>query len=155
MPDLRVRKNYDWENDCDNVLVQTCSYGCYGACNPPPEPVFDFAAISLLVQKGGTVKVVWNTATMQSCTITGSNGDSWTGLTSGTVSGSCTSSSQCSTGYTCLNSTCVQGKTSATIQGQTIYTARCIAEDDSILTKSTTVNIIPVFCEPGAGGCTP
>src|SRR5947199_2690124 len=78
-------------------------------------------------EKGYTVTVSWSTSLIDSCSITSNNSDSWTD-TSGT-------------------------KTSKQIMGQTIFTASCIGTDGSILTQSATVNLVPVFCEPGATGC--
>jgi len=114
---------------CVNQKVQTCTYGCsVGQCLPQPTPNLTFTVTPLLVAKNGTLQVTWSTANVTSCNITGTNGDSWTG-TNGT-------------------------QTSAHITSQTIYTARCIANDGSILTKSATVNLIPTFCEPATGvGC--
>jgi hypothetical protein len=86
-----------------------------------------FTVSPLLNQKGYTATVTWSTTLVTSCTVTSNAGDSWTG-TSGT-------------------------KTSLPINGQTTFTAKCTGNDGSTLTQSATVNLIPVFCEPGATGC--
>ena len=98
---------------------------------------------------------------MDSCTVTGTNNDSWPedpltdpGTISGTTLAGCSASSDCSYGYACLNNICTQGKSSAPIQGQTIYTISCILSvDGSTYTRSAVVNMLPVFCEPGTTGC--
>ena len=74
--------------------------------------------------KGNTVKVYWNIANVSACTVTGTNGDSWTGATSGTT-----------------------GKTSSAINQQTKYTLSCTALDSSPYQESTTVNLVPAYQE--------
>ena len=61
---------------------------------------------------------------MQSCTVRGDNGDSWSGLQSP-----------------------IGGETSATIQGQTTYTLSCIDLEGATHIKTATVRIIPTFLE--------
>ncbi len=120
---------YHQDTSCTNTKVQTCSYGCSGGlCLPPPTPTINFSVTPLLVRKGETVQVAWSTTNISACTVSGSNSDLWSG-TSGT-------------------------DTSLAIQSQTIYTIRCTSSvDGSTVSQSATVNIIPVWCEPGAAGC--
>jgi hypothetical protein len=78
-----------------------------------------------IVNQGGTVQVHWSVSNAQSCTVTGSNGDSWAGLSS--PSG---------------------GETSKPITAQVIYTLSCPAYGSNPnLTQSVTVNITPTYQE--------
>jgi hypothetical protein len=113
---------------CVNTLSQTCSFGCSsGACNPQPAATINFSVAPLLVRKGETVQVTWTTTNAASCTVTSTNGASWSGI-SGT-------------------------QTSSGIQAQTVFTIRCVSLSGPVVTKTATVNIIPVFCEVGTPGC--
>jgi hypothetical protein len=107
-------------------------YGCSGnACLVPPSPgegSIDggITATPRLVRPGGTVQLAWDVvnADPASCTVTGSNGDSWSGLASATV-------------------------TSGPINANTTYVLHCNGADVSILTydAQTTVSIVPTFKE--------
>ena len=78
-----------------------------------------------IVKSGASTKVSWNVSNAQSCTVTGTNGDSWTGLSS--PSG---------------------GETSSPIKGQTTYTLSCIGySPNPNLSQSETVGITPLFQE--------
>jgi len=74
-----------------------------------------------LVKSGGTTLVTWQTREVTSCTVTGTNGDSWTG-TAGE-------------------------QTSGTIVEETVYTLSCIAFDGSTVTDTVTVIVAPTFVE--------
>jgi len=73
---------------CVETTIEACSYLCTaGACVPPPDPRGNLdinnTAITIspgLVRPNGIATVVWGTDDTISCTVTGSNGDSWTGL---------------------------------------------------------------------------
>lgn len=130
---------------CVESLSQTCGYGCAGsACIPPPSIGFTpFSASNVtygpftatghlevkpsLLWSGNTTSVYWNVSNAQSCSVTGSNGDSWSGSFSGSG-----------------------GKTSSPITSQTTYTLACTgfpgATPISVI-ETVTVNIIPVFEE--------
>lgn len=129
---------------CKDSLYERCQYGCLvGICLPPPPAEFSstisassFGAFSAtghlqikpsLVRRGDTVNVYWNVQNVSSCTVTGTNGDSWTSKLSGT-----------------------NGQTTSPILGQTIYTLSCTAlprARPSSITESQTVNVIPSFQE--------
>jgi hypothetical protein len=121
---------------CPRTL-QACpaNFSCSnGACIPPPpiDVVSMLKAAPSLVKSGASSFVSWQVRNAASCTVTGSNGDSWTGLYSGT-SGQPTSPKQ----------------TSA-ILGQTTYTLNCTAlqgANPPSLTAVVLVNIIPIFIE--------
>ena len=130
---------------CVESLSQSCSYGCSGsACIPPPSIAFvPFSATNVLygpftatghlevrpslLWSGDTTSVYWNVSNAQSCTVTGSNGDSWSGAFSG-----------------------ASGRTSSPIVSQTTYTLSCSGLSGAAppsITETVNVNIIPVFEE--------
>jgi hypothetical protein len=77
-----------------------------------------------MVARGETVQAYWNMTNVTTCSVTGSNGDHWTGLSSGT-----------------------SGRTSGVITQQTIYTLSCAALDNSTYTETAIVNLLPIFQE--------
>ena len=116
----------DLVDSCTGATIQSCSYGCRsGACYVVPAPSAALKAIPSLVHSGDTTIVSWSALNVASCTLSGTNGNSWTGTSS-------------------------SGKTSSPIQAQTIYTLHCIgnpgAQPPSV-DKSVTVNLIPSFNE--------
>ncbi len=124
------------QNICVSSFSQTCSYQCSnGACVIPPAPSFTSTTgytghlqiLPSIVRAGGTVRVYWNVANVDSCTVTGSNGDVWTASSSGS-----------------------SGKLSGTIAQRTVYTLSCTALSGytpASFSESATVNILPVFQE--------
>lgn len=126
-----------YNSDCSYVdaVCQFSSYG-YGcssnSCQVPPSPAPDSSipgGIQVrpkLVLSGKTTQVSWNihNADPASCTVTGSNGDYWSGLAVGT-------------------------KTSSPIHSQTTYLLHCNGSAVPILTfdAQATVNIAPTFRE--------
>lgn len=115
------------QSDCSATLAQTCSFGCVGnACFIPP-PAADIVAVPSVVRAGETTKISWQAKYVQSCTISGTDGDSW----------------NCS-GNSCSATTTKQ---SNSIQNQTTYTLNCLALDASHVTQAATVNIVPNFVE--------
>lgn len=122
----RFRRNAD----CSNQFVERCSFGCAtGACLLAPQPSGHIQVLPRLVRSGEVTSVVWNADSVQSCTVTGTNGDGTgqndTGVWSG-ASGTQVSSS---------------------IGGQTTYTLTCLGTDSSTLVERASVNIIPNFEE--------
>jgi hypothetical protein len=77
-----------------------------------------------IVLKGKTTKLYWNISNVSSCTVTGTNGDSWSDATSGT-----------------------SGKSSSAINQKNVYTLSCTALDSSTYQESTTVNLVPAYQE--------
>jgi hypothetical protein len=103
-------------------LIQTCAFGCSGAaCLAPPPPSGNIRAIPQLVRSGDVTNVSWSAANVSSCTVSGTDSDSWSGASGSQVS--------------------------SKITGQTIFTLTCTGLDGSTLTQSATVNIIPIFQE--------
>lgn len=107
-------------------------YGCSGnACQAPPSPgpgsiPGGITATPRLVRAGNTVQVSWDVvnADAASCTVTGSNGDSWSGLASAT-------------------------RTSGPINAQTVFLLHCEGSAVDILTydAQATVSIVPTYQE--------
>ncbi len=120
-----------WHRDaeCSTNPIQACSLGCTaGACIGNAAPgVILWQVRPPLVASGNTANVSWQATSVRSCEVSGNNGDSWSGTTGAQVT--------------------------SPITAQTIYTLSCIGLDDSIVTRTGTVNILPVFCESGAPGC--
>lgn len=117
-------------NLCEVTQTQ-CTAPAY--CDSGPPPLCRYPAIpkSLvvvppLIRYGGTVAVRWSYPTAQSCTITGNNGDSWTGIIS-------------------------SGEQSRPITGETTYTAQCDDLDPDLISDDfvefVIVKIIPNIYE--------
>jgi hypothetical protein len=87
-------------------------------------PDLDLRVIPSLVKSGNTTKVNWSATNVTSCTVSGENGDAWSGLLSA-----------------------LGGNISKPITGETTYTLSCLALDGATITKSATVRIIPTFQE--------
>lgn len=110
-----------------------CSEGSSACLYPQPSFVVTtgltghLQVIPQLVSSGDTTQVHWNVDDVVSCTVTGTNGDSWTGLSAGTA-----------------------GQTSSPIVAQTTYTLSCAAYPTitpPTVTETATVNLIPIFEE--------
>ncbi len=112
------------------IAPQFCSAGQSTCISPTP--VFTqfgshsghLQASPVLVQKGGRARLYWNVGNVSSCTVTGTNGDVWSGTASG-----------------------ASGQQSAVLQEQTKYTLRCVKLDGTQFTENATVNVIPTFQE--------
>lgn len=113
----------------------TGSIGCNGQCNlssycgtnpggdgDPADIGADIIVSPALVQPGDTVVVTWSSTEMATCSITSNrNSDVW--------------------------STILGQQTSSPITQETTYSLSCTAFDDSVLTDSATVNLVPDFQE--------
>lgn len=115
---------------CEPPLM--CSPGVSG-CTAVPVPQVSISssghlkAVPSLVRAGDTTALHWTVQNAARCTVTGSNGDRWTGLSSG-----------------------ASGRTSSPIRSQTIYTLSCSAlpgATPSAVEERATVNVIPQFKE--------
>lgn len=80
-----------------------------------------------LVRSGQRTVVRWNSAEMSSCTVTGTNGDSWTGLAGEEIT--------------------------RPITLRVTYTLSCTAFDGRTMTDTAVVGLAPVMCEIGQQGC--
>ena len=87
-------------------------------------------AVPSLVRQGDTTKISWNATGVakDSCTVTSPTDP----LANGTGNWA---------------SPLSIGVVTSSIQRQTVYTLQCTGTDDSILTQSVTVNILPTFKE--------
>ena len=116
---------YYTDSSCNSTLSQACTYGCSGgACNATPAPGVQWQVVPTLVKSGSTTNVSWSASDVQSCTVTGSNGDTWYG----------TNGSQISSPLT----------------AQTTFTLTCQAlagANPSTITRSTVVSLVPIFNE--------
>jgi hypothetical protein len=81
-------------------------------------------AIPSLVTRGSTTHVHWSASNVTSCTVTGTNGDAWSGLRSP-----------------------VGGERSSAITERVIYTLTCVTANGGTASKQAVVNILPVFNE--------
>jgi hypothetical protein len=116
---------------------QFCSPGAPVCLTPPPTGNGGpggghLTAQPNLVPKNATTTVYWGINNVMACTVTATDGTSWTGAYSAT--------SSCST----KNGT---GCQSSPITHQTIYTLSCTALDASNYTETATVNLLPDFQE--------
>lgn len=132
--DGETLRHYNADCSYSDATCQFSSYG-YGcsanACQSPPSPGAGTVPGGIittprLVRAGNTVQVSWDVvnADPASCTVTGSNGDSWNGSASDT-------------------------RTSSPINEQTIYLLHCEGSAVDILTydAQTTVSIVPTYRE--------
>jgi hypothetical protein len=103
---------------CSDALIRTCDWGCnQGTCNPIPSPAATLSAVPLLVHQGLTSVISWTSTNAASCSVAGSNGDSWTDKSS-------------------------TGKTSLPINGQTTYTLHCAGYAGAVPAAGRNVSMI-------------
>jgi len=113
---------YQRTASCTDRFVRSCAFGCAnGVCLGAPAPTGFLRAQPSLVRSGDTTTVEWSATQVSSCTVTGTNGDSWSGR-SGT-------------------------QTSGDITSRTTYTLSCIGLDESVLEMTAVVNVTPIFDE--------
>ncbi len=118
------------DNDGDG-LIDSLDPGCSatgglneaGTSPPPPPPpppgaILNIRARPSLVHSGDTTQVNWSAQNVTACTVTGDNGDSWSGTFSP-----------------------LGGKTSRPITGETTYTLSCTDLHGATQTKSAKVRI--------------
>ncbi|OGG63377.1 hypothetical protein A3C21_02950 [Candidatus Kaiserbacteria bacterium RIFCSPHIGHO2_02_FULL_59_21] len=112
-------------NSCTGQVVRACAYQCSaGACVAAPPPSAALTAHPLLVRSGDATTIRWSAQNVDSCTVTGSNGDSWTSEGDGAFS-----------------------QTSSPLVSETIYTLSCMALDGSDIARSLRIVIVPTFEE--------
>jgi hypothetical protein len=140
-------------NSCTGGVVQACSWGCVdGGCLPPPPAYEQFVATftdtsvpgggstpvtftatghlqakPLLTRLGTTAQLYWSVSNAASCTISGNNGDSFSGTSSGSA-----------------------GQTTGALTSQTTYILLCQSlpkVTPASISESVTVNVAPVFQE--------
>ena len=110
---------------CEANLVTKCSGTCMnGSCLPIVVPGPASVSIKVtpsLVRKGSTTRVSWSSANTKSCSVIGSNGDSWIGIAGAQVS--------------------------KPINAQTTFVATCKAKVGGTVSTSTQVILAPVYQE--------
>lgn len=115
---------YHRNTSCVSDLIQDCSQSCRGAqCVPTPNASKGDIAIMAqpsVVRRGEKSQVSWNSTAASTCTVTGTNGDRWTGL--------------------------YGSRTSSAIMSQTTYTLTCTTEQGSV-SASANVGILPTWGE--------
>jgi hypothetical protein len=121
---------------CDQSTIASCvspafcSAGSSSCLYPTPTPVANgnftgnLQVVPNLVSSGEITHVYWDISNVQSCSVTGTNGNSWTGLTSGPY-----------------------GATTTAILQQTLYTLSCLTGASSTFMQTAEVNIVPAFKE--------
>ena len=116
---------------CPQERWKICPNGCSGTtCNDPDEVLTASSTLQVipsLVRKGQTTRVYWDSRNVSSCSVSGTNGDSWGTKFSG-----------------------LSGKETLPITEQTIYTLSCTALPNASppsITATKKVNVIPVFEE--------
>ena len=119
---------YYKDAQCIDSFVQHWAWGGGGSsCNPPAPPTGTITANPTLIKTGEMSQISWSTQYTSSCAVTENNpdiADSWIG-SSGT-------------------------RTSSAIHQQTKYTLFCNGypgSNPSSVTKSVTINIVPIFEE--------
>ena len=94
-----------------------------GLGNGSRTPTLDLRAVPSLVRSGDSTTVHWSATNVDSCTVSGTNGDAWSGLVSP-----------------------ISGVRSSAISGEVRFTLRCLA-DDSIYTRQVAVRVLPGYRE--------
>lgn len=95
-----------------------------GAGNGNVTPDLSLRAIPSLVQRGGTSRIHWSATNVSSCTVSGTNGDSWSGRESP-----------------------IGGETSSPIMQRVDYTLRCLDSSGAAFLRQASVNILPAWLE--------
>ena len=144
--DNLCHRTYGSSPECQpNNSCSACAYGCTqsgssSSCNPPPAPeIVTWNVHPTLVHRESTVQVEWEAKNVRSCTVRGTNSDGTGNNATGVWGGTAGSTHN-------LSGT----KTSSPITAQTIYTIVCQPVPESVsspVSRSTTVNIIPIFQE--------
>lgn len=99
--------NFCVGNDLHYIDAQCVETVTPGACTPPPStPSGALRALPKIVVRGNTTHVLWEVENANSCTVTGTNGDSWSGISG--------------------------DKTSSPIGEETTYTLICAGEGGSL-----------------------
>ena len=111
---------------CTDQLIEACKWGCAsGRCQGVPSPDATLKAKPSLVHPRDTSQISWTSKNVTACTVTGTNGDSWTALSS-------------------------TGTTTSPILSQTTFTLRCqgyAGALSSSISRSVDVGIPPGWAE--------
>lgn len=112
------------ESETADLSDDNDSLGDSAPSVPPPAADLDIRAIPSLVRQGHTTQVNWSATNVQSCTVSGSNSDQWSGVQSP-----------------------IGGRTSSAITGQTVYTLACIDLEGAPQQKEVIINVIATWQE--------
>jgi hypothetical protein len=122
--------------------VQNDSYVCDAGCDPvaaecilPTAPDALLTASPKLLHSGTATTLTWHSTSTQSCTVTGSNGD--TICDDGNVSNVCTTGGVQN-----------RSKNSSALTSQTTYTLHCTVASAPDISRSVMINLVPDFQEP-------
>ena len=123
------------DSSCNDSVVTDCQAPSFCTPNsstclyPPIDVISHLHIVPSLSGKNNTVQVFWNVNNVQDCTVTGTNGDSWTGDASPS-----------------------NGATSSPIVGETTYTLSCSGYSGGAvpytLSENQNVNLVPSYQEP-------
>ena len=124
------------DSSCNVTNVSTCVSPAFCSSGSSvclyPAPAFTpsgnetghLQLIPNIVLHNNSTSVYWNLSNVSGCSVTGTNGDSWTGTSSGT-----------------------NGKSSKSLTQQTTYTLLCTGLDGSTVKETQSVAITPTFQE--------
>lgn len=104
-----------------------CSPGQSACVDPNPTISTHLEVRPAVVRRDDTVKLYWDVGNVEGCTVTGTNGNSWTDITSG-----------------------INGQTTFPITERTVFTLTCTPLEGSLspsFSETATVIILPVFQE--------
>ncbi len=124
------------EANCAVINVTTCVAPLFcvagSAVCLSPSPVFNpgaglsghLQARPLILPTGARTRLHWDVGNVESCSVTGSNGDSWSGVASG-----------------------ASGQETSPILQVTTFTLTCVKFDEATFSESVSVTVLPVFRE--------
>lgn len=110
-------------------------------------------AVPALVRAGDTTEISWTGSHVRSCTVVGSNGDSWGSVPQGMsgtdaiVGGGGGPTNNAQNGQQITSGTVYGSHQSSPIRQQTVYTLTCTRAVGAPLVSTATVNLLPIFQE--------
>lgn len=120
------------------------SYGDYLNIVDSSIATSSITAVPSVVRQGSTTEVSWTSAYVNSCTVTGSNGDSWPKPVTQTTTDADGNPVETQTTPPATSG----DETSSPLKGQTVYTLSCTSKSGRQLTQQQViVNIIPTYQE--------
>jgi hypothetical protein len=117
-------------NTCTNSVVASCSYGCWSpACEGSVGPIASPPAIQIvarpaIVVRGNPSSVVWTVSNVASCTVRGTNGDTWSSEGDGTFT-----------------------QPTRSLAAEANYVLTCLGVDESLASRSVRILIAPTTNE--------
>lgn len=132
------------------VSTSTVSSGSYTDYQNTVEAQLATSTISVvpsLLHAGATTQVTWTSSHVRSCTVLGTNGDSWPQPVQSSEVVTDADGNQQTVQTTTTPAGLTGSETSSPINGQTIYTLTCVTALGTQLVTQTEVNIIPSFQE--------